>query len=72
MCVHVDPAGRDQEAGGVDLAAGGTLRAADTRNLLACDRHVAGEGRRAGAIDDGAAANDDIVHGICSRVRAAR
>ena len=36
--------------------------AADRGDPLAVDRDVAGEGRRAGAVDDRAAANDDVVH----------
>ena len=62
MRVHVDPAGRDQKPGRVDLAPAGTELAADRGDPLAGDRHVAGEGRLAGAVDDGAAANDDVVH----------
>ena len=63
MGVHVDPAGRDHEARGVDLALAGALLAADRGDAAACDRDVAGERRFAGAVDDGAAANDDVVHG---------
>ena len=63
MRVHVDPAGRDQKAGGVDLAPGRALFAADCDDAVARNRYVAGEGRLAGAVDDGAAANDDVVHG---------
>ena len=69
MGVHVDPAGRDHEAGGVDVAPGRALLAADRRDAAARDRHVAGESRLAGAIDDGAAANDDVVHGSRSWLR---
>src|SRR2546430_13433229 len=54
---------RSQQAGCVDLAPGGSLSAAHCRNAFPRDRHVAGKGRLAGAIDDGAAANDDVVHG---------
>ena len=63
MGVHVDPAGRHQQAVGVDLAPGRALLAADRGDPAVRDRHVAGEARLAGAIDDGAAANDDVVHG---------
>ncbi len=63
MGVHVDPAGRDQKAAGVDLAPGRTLFAADCDDAVARNRYVAGEGRLAGAVDDGAAANNDVMHG---------
>ena len=63
MGVHVDPAGRDHQARGVDLALAGALLAADRGDAAAGDRHVARERRLAGAVDDGAAANDDVVHG---------
>ena len=63
MGVHVDPAGRDQEARGVDLALAGALLAADAGDASARDRHIPGEWRLAGAVDNGAAANDDVVHG---------
>ena len=46
MGVHIDPARRHQEAGGVDLAPARTQPAADFHDALAGDRHVAGEGRR--------------------------
>jgi hypothetical protein len=60
--VDVDPAGRNQEARGVDLAPGRSSFATDRGDPTAPDRHVAPEGRPAGPIDDGAAANDDVVH----------
>src|SRR5205807_2618453 len=63
MRVHVDPARRDQTARGIDVAPGWTLLAADPDDAVARDRHVAGEGGLAGAVDDGAAANDNVVHG---------
>ena len=62
MRVHVDPAGRHQQARGVDLAPSRTKFAADLDEALARDRQIAGERGLAGAIDDGAAANDDVVH----------
>ena len=61
--VDVDPAGRDQETVGVDFALGRALLAAHRGDAVAGDRHVTRERRLAGAIDDGAAANDDVVHG---------
>ena len=63
MRVHVDPAGRDQQAVGVDVAPGRALLAAHGGDAAVGDRNVAREGCLAGAIDDGAAANDDVVHG---------
>jgi hypothetical protein len=47
MGVYVDPAGRHQQAGGVDLAPTGTLPAAHRGDALARDRHVPGERRLA-------------------------
>ena len=63
MGVHVDPARGDQQPVGVDVALGRALLAADRRDAAVRDRHVAGKCRFAGAIDDLAAANDDVVHG---------
>ena len=60
--VHIDPAGRDQHAVGGDVALRGAGLAADLGDAVAVDRDVAGEGRLAGAVDDGAAADDGIVH----------
>ena len=62
MGVHVDPAGRDQKSVGVDVAPGRSLLAADGGNAAVLYGDVAGERRLAGAVDDGAAANDDVVH----------
>ena len=62
MRVHVDPAGRDQEAVGVDLAPARTQLAADRRDAVAHDGDVARKGRLAGAVDDLSAADDDVVH----------
>ena len=62
MRVHIDPAGRHQHAVGLDLAPAGPGLTADFGDAVAIDRDVAGEGRLAGAIDDGAAADDRIVH----------
>src|SRR6185312_17123492 len=59
---HVDPAGRHQQAGCIDLAPSRAKFAADLDEALARDRQIAGERRLAGTIDDGAAANDDVVH----------
>src|SRR5256885_1065535 len=61
--VHVDPARRDQQSVGIDLAPRRTLLAADRSDAAARDRHVAAERRLSSAVNDGAAANDDVVHG---------
>jgi hypothetical protein len=50
MRVHVDPTGRNQETGCVDLAAGGAELAADVYDALALDCEIAGKTRRTGAI----------------------
>jgi hypothetical protein len=63
MRVHVDPAGRHQEAGSINLAPSRTELAADFGDALARDRHVAIKCRLPGPIDDGPATNDDVVHG---------
>jgi len=63
MGVYVDPAGCHQQAVGADLAPRRPLFAADRRDAAAGYRDVAGEGGRAAAIEDVAAANDDVVHG---------
>src|SRR5262245_49411188 len=63
MGVRVDPARRDQKPVGVDLALGRALFAADRGDAAVGDRNIAGKRGLAGAVDDGAAANDDIVHG---------
>ena len=60
MGVDVDEAGGDDLAGGVDLAPGGAADLADLDDAVAVDRDVALEGRRARAVDDGAATNNQI------------
>ena len=62
MRVDIDPAGGDEEAVGVDLAPARPGLAADLRQAVAIDRHIAGDRVGASAVEDGAAANDDIVH----------
>src|SRR5262249_59214917 len=59
----VPPPRRDQKPVGVDLALGRALFAADRGDAAVGDRNFAGKRGLAGAVDDGAAANDDIVHG---------
>ena len=63
MGVRVDPAGRDHKPVGVDVTLGGALFAADRGEAAIGNRDIAGERGLAGAIDNGAAANDDVVHG---------
>ena len=70
--VHIDPAGRDQHAVGFDVALRGAGLAADLDDAIAVDRDIAGEGRLAGAVDNGAAANDGVVHGGLSPWRSGR
>ena len=61
--VDIDPARRDQPSLGLDLAPAGTGLTADLDDPVAGERNVALEGGRAGAVDDGAAPDDDVVHG---------
>ena len=63
MSVHVDPARRDHQAVGIDLALAGALLAADRGDAAAIDRNVAGKRGLAGAVNYRAAANDNVVHG---------
>jgi hypothetical protein len=61
--VNIDPAGRDQQAVGDDLAAAWTCLTANCGDVFAIDRHVAREYFLAGPVNDGTAADDDVVHG---------
>ena len=62
MRVHVDPAGRDHQPVGIDLAPGRPLLAADGGDPAVCNGDVAAERRLAGPIHDRAATNNDVVH----------
>ena len=62
MGVNVDEARRDQQPRRVDLVAAGGSDAADGSDAVAVDRDVAGEGGAPAAVDDGAAADDKIMH----------
>ena len=62
MRMDIDPAGRDQQTMRVDLALRRAGLAADLGDLGAVNRHVAGKACRAGTVEDGAAANDDVMH----------
>jgi hypothetical protein len=61
MSVYVDPARSDDEPVGVDVAFCPSILAAYDDDLIAVDRHIAGEFASAGAVDNGAAPNDDVV-----------
>ena len=64
MGMHVDKAGRDDQPRHIDLAGARHLRdRTDSRDPVAGDRDVAAEARRAGTVDDGAAAKDQVGHG---------
>ena len=65
--VDVDPARRDQPALGVDLAAGGALDLAGRGDDAAVDGDVTGPDGPARSVGDGAAPDDQVVHG-CSSV----
>ena len=59
---HVDEAGRDGHAGGVDLeSSAGTTDVADCDDAVVLDRDVADERRAARAVVDRAAADHDVV-----------
>src|SRR5215831_19157839 len=60
--MQIDPARSDQQAVGIDVTLGGALFAADCGNATVRDGDVAAERGLARPIDDGAAANDDVVH----------
>src|SRR5439155_13565643 len=61
--VDVDDTGRDEQAVGVDrLLRRGTAEVADLGDAAVVDGDVGGPGRGTGAVDDGAGADDEIVH----------
>lgn len=62
MGVNVDEAGGDDLAARVDFLAPGAEVGADRDDAIALYRHIGHHGRTARAIDDGAAANHQIVH----------
>src|SRR5262249_28532770 len=61
--MHIDPAGGDDLAFGIDVAVCRTGFAADFGYPVAVDGDITSEGLLAGAINDGAAADDGVVHG---------
>jgi hypothetical protein len=62
MRVHVDPARRNHQPRGIDVAPGRSLLAADGGDPAFCNGDVAAECGLAGAIHDRAATNNDVVH----------
>jgi hypothetical protein len=64
--VHIDPARGDDLAGGVDLARGAAVNRADGGDQAVLHRDIAGKARRAGAVDNGAITDDQIIgcHGL--------
>ena len=73
--MHIDEAGRDDDDRCIDLVRGGRLTRFGRRNQFgdfsAIQCEVGLEARRSAAIDDGTAANDDVVFhdaGIFPRV----
>src|ERR1700720_911800 len=70
MSMRVNPAGRDQKPVCIEVALGGTQFAADRGDAAVRDSDLAAKSGLAGAVDDGTAANDDVVHG-CRSLRSA-
>jgi hypothetical protein len=79
--VDVDEAGRDQLALGVDFLGAAFCDLADHSDAVAGDADIGFDGRTAGAIDDGAAADDQVefghwtllgacLHGSCGSFRS--
>ncbi|MNO94793.1 hypothetical protein D3C76_864220 [compost metagenome] len=63
--VHIDEAGRQHAAGGVDLIAGtGILQVADALDAPVQERHVGQVARTVAAVDDQGIANQRVVHHV--------
>src|SRR6202163_1993599 len=62
MRVHVNPARRNHQPRGIDLAPGRSLLAADPGDPAFGNGNVAAKSGLAGAIHDRAATNNDVVH----------
>ncbi len=62
MRVHVDPAGRNHQSRGIDVAPGRSLLAADRGDPAICNGNIPAKGGLTSAIHDRAAANNDVVH----------
>jgi len=60
--VHIDPSRGDDAPFGLDFAPARTGLAADLDDPVAIDGDVSMESRRSRAVDDTAAADDDVVH----------
>src|SRR5262245_6924538 len=67
MGVHVDEPWRHDAAGRVDGSGSLASGLAQGDDLTVLDADVAGKSRRAGAVDDGAAADLEVVAHACSR-----
>ncbi len=68
--MRIDEAGGDDQAPAVDSFGGAVGHAADLGNLAICDRQVGGKARGAGAVDDRAVFNNDVVgHDLASLAR---
>ena len=61
MGVQIDEAGRDEQAGGVDLAVTRAVAGADGDDDAARDRDVAAVGLATESIDDGAVADNEVI-----------
>ena len=68
MSVHVDPAGRDEQAVRVELAAAAFIDAPDRDDAAALHADVAAEARASGAIEDRSAADHEVEHRVPSGV----
>jgi len=66
--VNIDPPRQHQLPGGVYFAASRTGLAADLREPFAVDRDIARKPVRTTAIDDRAAANNDVMHDVFLRL----
>ena len=62
MGMDIDPAGRRQQAAGVDLAPPRARLAADADNDAAVNREVAVARGRPGAVHDGCVSDYEIMH----------
>jgi hypothetical protein len=60
--VDVDEARGDETARGVERLGAVVVDTPDDADPAVVDRHVPGPGRRAGPVDDGAAADHEVVH----------
>ncbi len=62
MRVHVDEAGGDDEAGGVELFATGLVDGADRGDAAVVDGHVGEHGCSPATVDHRSVADHEIVH----------